>query len=155
MWSHVNNLLVVVSLRQAFAGHATHALIAAAGLHYGPGMDTYCVAVDDDVDPSNLDEVLWAMCTRVNPLTQVQILNSYTQGLDPRLSPDQKRIGDLTMGRMLVDACRPFTWRDQFPMPNRFDDGYREQTRKKWTALISDAERLRRKELIDGITALR
>jgi UbiD family decarboxylase len=116
-----------------FAGHAAHALLAAAGLHYGPGMDTYYVAVDDDIDPSNLDEVLWAMCTRVNPAsTQVQTLVSYTQGLDPRLSPEQKKIGDLTMGRMLIDACRPYTWREQFPEPNRFADTYRDAIRKKW-----------------------
>jgi UbiD family decarboxylase len=136
VWTHINNLLVVVSLRQAFAGHAAHALITAAGLHYGPGMDTYFVAVDDDIDPSNLDEVLWAMCTRVDPATQVQILKSYTTGLDPRLSPERKSSGDLTMGRMLIDACRPFTWRDQYPVPNRFDDETRERTWKKWASTI-------------------
>jgi UbiD family decarboxylase len=133
VWTHINNLIVVISLKQAFPGHAAHALLAAAGLHYGPGMDTYYVAVDDDIDPSNLDEVLWAMCTRVNPAsTQVQTLVSYTQGLDPRLSPEQKKIGDLTMGRMLIDACRPYTWREQFPEPNRFADTYRDAIRKKW-----------------------
>lgn len=137
VWSHVNNLLVVVSLRQAFPGHAAHALIAAAGLHYGPGMDTYYVAVDDDIDPSNLDEVLWAMCTRSDPATQVQILKSYTQGLDPRLSPERKRAGDLTMGRMLIDACRPFTWRNEFPVPNRFDDDFRERTWQKWKGALT------------------
>jgi UbiD family decarboxylase len=136
VWTHINNLLVVVSLRQAFPGHANHALIAAAGLHYGPGMDTYYVAVDDDIDPSNLNEVLWAMCTRSDPAKQVQILTSYTQGLDPRLSPEQKKSGDLTMGRMLIDACRPFPWRDQFPVPNRFGDDYRAQIWKKWGTLL-------------------
>ena len=92
VWTHINNLLVVISLKQAFPGHASHALIAAAGLHYGPGMDTYYVVVDDDIDPSNLHEVLWAMCTRCDPAKQVQILTSYTQGLDPRLSPEQKEV---------------------------------------------------------------
>jgi len=136
VWTHINNLLVVISLKQAFAGHATHALITAAGLHYGPGMDTYYVAVDDDIDPSNLDEVLWAMCTRVDPATQVQILSSYTTGLDPRLSPERKKAGDLTMGRMLIDACRPWTWRNDFALPNRFDDETRARVWKKWAATL-------------------
>jgi UbiD family decarboxylase len=140
VWTHINNLLVVISLKQAFAGHATHALITAAGLHYGPGMDTYYVAVDDDIDPSNLDEVLWAMCTRVDPAKQVQILSSYTTGLDPRLSPERKKQGDLTMGRMLIDACRPWTWRNDFALPNRFDDETRARVWKKWAATLEAGE---------------
>lgn len=140
VWTHINNLLVVISLRQAFAGHATHALITAAGLHYGPGMDTYYVAVDDDIDPSNLDEVLWAMCTRVDPAHQVQILSSYTTGLDPRLSPERKKAGDLTMGRMLIDACRPYTWRDDFALPNRFDDETRAKVWQKWAATLQERD---------------
>lgn len=151
VWTHINNLLVVVSLKQAFPGHATHALIAAAGLHYGPGMDTFYVVVDDDIDPSNLDEVLWAMCTRCDPAKQVQILTSYTQGLDPRLSPEQRKAGDLTMGRMLIDACRPYTWRDQFPVPNRFGDDYRAEVWKKWGAVLAP----HREEIFDGDLARR
>ncbi len=141
VWSHCNNLLVAVSLRQQFAGHATQALIAAAGLQYGPGMDNYFVAVDEDIDPSDLNQVLWAMCTRVDPLHQVQILNSWTSGLDPRVSPERRRRGELTMGRMLIDACKPFTWRDQYPRSNRFDDAFREATWKKWQEFLSGNDR--------------
>jgi 4-hydroxy-3-polyprenylbenzoate decarboxylase len=81
-----NGLLTVVSLKQRYAGHAKQALITAAGFRHGD-MKTYYVTVDDDIDPTNQEEVLWAMCTRVDPTTAVDVVrDAWTADLDPRVS---------------------------------------------------------------------
>jgi UbiD family decarboxylase len=109
VWGFYNGLLTVVSLRQRYAGHAKQALITAAGFRHGD-MKTYYVTVDDDIDPTNQDEVLWAMCTRVDPTTAVDVVrDAWTADLDPRVSPARREAGDLTVGRMLINACKPFT----------------------------------------------
>ena len=38
------------------------------------GMNRHVVVVDEDVDPSNLDEAVWAMSTRSDPAGDVEIL---------------------------------------------------------------------------------
>ena len=140
VWGFYNGLLTVVSLRQRYAGHAKQALITAAGFRHGD-MKTYYVAVDDDIDPTNLEEVLWAMCTRVDPATAVDVIrDAWTADLDPRLSPAKREAGDLTVGRMLVNACRPYSWRDQFPKTNVFQPADRQRVETKWRDLLEGLE---------------
>ncbi len=137
VWSHCRYLLAAISISQSYPGHSAQTLLAAASIQYGPGMDAYYIVVDEDIDPTDLRQVLWAMCTRVDPRTQVQIVTSCTSNLDPRLSPESKSRGDLTMGRMLIDACRPYAWRDRFPRPNRFGEEIRRQVWEKWSRELS------------------
>jgi UbiD family decarboxylase len=137
VWSFGNTLMIVVSLRTRYAGHAKQALLAAAGYRSGASMYTYYVAVDDDVDPSNLKEVLWAMWTRVDPATAVEIIHeAWTSDLDPRLSPAKRAAGELTVGRMLINACRPYAWRDQYPRPNVSSPQVRRQVADKYRDLL-------------------
>jgi UbiD family decarboxylase len=132
VWCHCHTLMIVISLQQRYAGQAMQALTAAAGLSAGADMYRYFVAVDDDIDPSDFSQVLWALCTRVDPAESVQILRSWTSDLDPRLAPTKRSQGDHTAGRMLIDACKPFPWRDRFPPTNRFNQEMREQVWEKW-----------------------
>ncbi len=136
VWGFNNGLLTVISLRQRYAGHAKQALVTAAGFRHGD-MKCYYVAVDEDIDPTNLQEVLWAMCTRVDPATAVDIIHdTWTGGLDPRLSPAKRADGDLTIGRMLINACRPYSWRDRFPKTNVFSASDRKRVEEKWRDLL-------------------
>jgi UbiD family decarboxylase len=132
IWCHCHTLMVVVSLKQRRSGHALHALTAMAGMQTGASMYRYYVAVDDDIDPVDLKQVIWAMCTRVDPAESIQILKSWTSDLDPRLPPDKRDHGDFTMSRMLIDACKPFTWRDHFPTSNKFSAEKRQEIADKW-----------------------
>lgn len=139
VWGFFNGLITVIALRQRYAGHAKQALITAAGFRQGD-MKTYYVTVDEDIDPTNLNEVLWAMCTRVDPATSIDILHdAWTADLDPRVSPARREAGDLTVGRMLINACRPFTWRDQFPKSNVFSSEERKIVETKWRDLLEKA----------------
>jgi hypothetical protein len=72
------------------------------------------------------------MCTRVDPAESVQVLKSWTSDLDPRLAPEKRERGDFTMGRMLIDACKPFHWRDKFAVANKFSADKREEIWEKW-----------------------
>ena len=124
-------------LRQRYAGHAKQALITAAGFRHGD-MKTYYVTVDDDIDPTNQEEVLWAMCTRVDPATAIDVIHdAWTADLDPRVSPARRAVGDLTVGRMLINACKPFAWRDQFPKTNVFSAAERKAVETKWSELLA------------------
>jgi UbiD family decarboxylase len=136
IWCHCHSLMVVVSLKQRYAGHAMHALTAIAGMQTGASMYRYYVAVDDDIDPVDLKQVIWAMCTRVDPAESIQILKSWTSDLDPRLEPEKRDKGDFTMSRMLIDACKPYPWRDRFPKANKFSAEKRKEIWEKWVAQL-------------------
>src|SRR6202008_3845897 len=60
-WQHVSQLMTVVALRQRYAGHAKRAALIAAANSY---MGRLVVVVDEDIDPSNLADVMWAITTR-------------------------------------------------------------------------------------------
>jgi UbiD family decarboxylase len=136
IWCHCHTLMVVVSLKQRYAGHAMHALTAIAGMQTGASMYRYYVAVDDDIDPVDLKQVIWAMCTRVDPAESVQTLKSWTSDLDPRLGPEKREKGDFTMSRMLIDACKPYPWRDRFPRANKFSAEKRKEIWEKWVTQL-------------------
>ncbi|HEX2932159.1 MAG TPA: UbiD family decarboxylase, partial [Candidatus Binatia bacterium] len=88
-------------------------------------------------DPTNQEEVLWAMCTRVDPTTAVDVVHdAWTADLDPRVSPARRAAGDLTVGRMLINACKPFAWRDQFAKTNVFNAEDRKKLQTKWGELL-------------------
>jgi UbiD family decarboxylase len=137
VWGHCHGLMVVVALRQRYAGHAKQALLTANSFRVGGSMFRHYVAVDDDIDPSNIKDVLWALCTRVDPAASVDIVRgAWTADLDPRLSPEQKASGDHTMGRMLIDACKPFPWRADFPPTNIFSPEERALVMQRWEGIL-------------------
>src|SRR5215471_13844469 len=70
VWQHVSQLMTVIALRQRYAGHASRAALIAAANSY---MGRIVVVVDDDVDPSNLADVMWAVTTRCEPAEQTDI----------------------------------------------------------------------------------
>jgi hypothetical protein len=76
------------------------------------------------------------MCTRVDPAESVQTLKSWTSDLDPRLAPEKREQGDFTMSRMLIDACKPYPWRDRFPRANKFSAEKRREIWDKWVAQL-------------------
>jgi UbiD family decarboxylase len=139
IWGFGNTLMIVISLRQRYAGHAKQALLATAGFRGTGSMYSQIVTVDEDIDPSNLEEVMWAISTRADPATSVEIIRgAWTSDLDPRLSPDKRAANDLTVGRLLIDACRPFAWRDKFPVSNVFDPETRKKVAERWPDVLTD-----------------
>ena len=105
--------LTVVSLEQRYAGHAAQALALAAQVPGGAFFTKWIVAVDEDVDPSNMDEVLWALGSRSNPIDDIDILrNTWSTPLDPSQGdPALRPYGS----KALINACKNHKHRDKFP----------------------------------------
>ena len=76
--------IVVVSLQQQYAGHAAQVLALAAQCPAAAYYTKWIIAVDDDVDPTDWNEVLWALSTRCHPSEDIDILKkTWSTGLDP------------------------------------------------------------------------
>ncbi|MFQ5915086.1 MAG: UbiD family decarboxylase [Nitrospinota bacterium] len=90
-----------ISLKKTAEGMARHALMLLMGLdHY----IKLAVAVDEDIDVYNEEEVLWAMATRMQADKDVFIVpGDFMNRLDPS-SPDG------TAAKMGVDATAPLGW---------------------------------------------
>jgi 4-hydroxy-3-polyprenylbenzoate decarboxylase len=112
-WQHVSQLMTVIALKQRYDGHAKRAALIAAANSY---MGRVVVVVDDDIDPSNLADVMWAVTTRCEPSEQVDIVrNAWSSALDPRIPPEEKKKGTTSHSKMIIDACKPLSWINEFP----------------------------------------
>jgi UbiD family decarboxylase len=134
VWQHVAQLMTVVALKQRYAGHAKRAgLIAAANSYMG----RLIVIVDEDVDPSNLADVMWAVTTRCEPSESVDIIrNAWSSGLDPRIHPRDKEIGQTSHSKMIIDACRPFGWASQYPTTSALTQEETRAIETKWSSKL-------------------
>jgi UbiD family decarboxylase len=122
VWAHeigTARLLLGVAIKQRYPGHAKQAGHIAAMCHAGAYAGRYVIVVDDDIDVSNLEELIWALLTRSDPATSIDIIrNAWSTPLDPRIEPERKAKGDFTNSRATINACRPWHWRDAFPKVN-------------------------------------
>ena len=129
-WQHVSQLMTVVALRQRYDGHAKRAGLVAAAHSY---MARVIVVVDDDIDPSNLADVMWAVTTRCEPSDNIDILrNAWSSALDPRIAPADKERGVTSHSKVVIEACRPFAWRDKFPKPSALSPDEARAIEDKW-----------------------
>ena len=108
-----------VAIKQRYPGHSTQAGMVAAQCGGSAYASKYIVVTDEDVDVTNLEQLIWAMLTRSDPKESIQFIDrSWDSPADPRLSPEQRKAGNLTHSVAIIDACRPYHWRDQFPPAN-------------------------------------
>jgi 4-hydroxy-3-polyprenylbenzoate decarboxylase len=127
-------LFLVVSIKQRYPGHARQAGLVATECHAAAYLGRYTVVVDDDIDPTNLDEVLWAVCTRSDPAKDIEILRRCWSGpLDPIIPKDQKGFNS----RAIIDATRPYEWLSSFPPVSRSSKELRERVLGKWGNKLS------------------
>jgi UbiD family decarboxylase len=134
-WQHVSQLMTVVALRQRYDGHAKRAAMVAAAHSY---MARIVVVVDDDVDPSNLADVMWAVTTRCEPAEGIDIIrNAWSSALDPRISPEAKAKGVTSHSKAIINACRPFSWIDKFPAPSALTADEARAIEDKWKSFLS------------------
>jgi UbiD family decarboxylase len=137
VWGHIyggqSGPFTVVSIRQSYAGHAKQTALAATSARAGAYGGKFVIVVDDDVEASNINDVIWAVATRCNPREGVDIVKSvWTSPADPAIAPDDRSPHGYTMDRVLIDACRPYRWRDEFPAVNVFSDDMRAKVRDKF-----------------------
>lgn len=97
------------------------------------GFARLTILLDDDVDPTDPWDVLWALGTRFDPEQARTIAFQNRNLLDPQ-RPMAKRATrePLPEKRMVINGCRPFERLADFPPVNRFSEERRQEVWAKW-----------------------
>lgn len=138
VWQHPcggARMLLVVSIRQRYPGHARQAGHVAAQCRGGAQVGRYVIVVDEDIDPTDLDQVMWAVATRSDPVRDIDFIQrAWGSQVDPQFItlPD----GGLTNTRAIIDACRPWEFRDVFPPVVGASRELLARVRARWGALL-------------------
>lgn len=135
VWCHHpnSNLFTVVCIKQRYAGHARQAGLIAQQCSAGGGTGKWTVVVDDDIDPSNIDDVLWAISTRADPERAIEVTRySMSTPLESSRPPGSR----MHTSRCVIEACRPWEWKDEFPIVAETKPEYARQVREKWAGRI-------------------
>lgn len=128
-----SRLVLVVSIKQRYPGHAKQAAVVASQCHAGAYLGRYVIVVDDDIDPSNTDDMIWALASRSDPETDIDIIRRCWSGpLDPIIQPGKKGFNS----RAIIDACRPFEWMKDFPPVAESSKEVLDATARKWGKIL-------------------
>lgn len=123
--------MVVVSIEQRYAGHASQVLALAAQAPSTAYYTKWIVAVDEDVDPTNINEVLWAMSTRCHPVEDIDILrNTWSTWLDPTQNPPEERPWG---SKALINACKQHRYLDVFSKRTTLTRSMWERLAARWS----------------------
>ncbi len=126
-------LWIAVSLKQRYPGHAQQVGQLATFCHSGAYMGRIVVVVDDDVDVYDTAQVLWAVATRCDPERDVHVVpRTWSTPLDPIIPTARKGFNS----RMILDATRPWEWRDEFPGVVGLSREETEAAMRKWGPLL-------------------
>ncbi|WEK47889.1 MAG: UbiD family decarboxylase [Candidatus Andeanibacterium colombiense] len=93
-----NVMITIVRIRKQYEGHGKHVLLAALGSYLD--YNKVVIVVDEDVDPHNLEDVMWAYLTRGRADTRAMILNDI-----PGFYRDPMKDH---WGRLAIDATMPW-----------------------------------------------
>lgn len=144
IWSHYTGsggLFNVISIEQIYSGHARQVGMIAS--QYPAEMGAYTVVVEEDIDPSNMDQVVWAMVTRSRLDRSIHIIPyCHTNNVNPSIPPAEKRSTDkprpLTSARVVIDACRDFSWKEDWYPIARISPELRTKITEKWMSDLSE-----------------
>jgi 4-hydroxy-3-polyprenylbenzoate decarboxylase len=76
--------------------------------------------------------------TRCEPSDNIDVLrNAWSSALDPRIAPADKERGVTSHSKAIIEACRPFAWRDQFPTPSALSAEEARAIEQKWGKLLT------------------
>ena len=138
VWAHEiggARMFNVVAIKQRYAGHARQAghLLSQCGV--GAYMSRYSVVVDDDIDPANLQEVMWAVATRTDPAVDIDIIR---RGMGSKNDPMYiaYQYDAPLSSKAIIDACRPWDHLEDFPAVAEASKELQEKTRAKWKDLL-------------------
>ena len=122
-------LLTAVAIRQRYPGHARQAGVIASQCHAAAYLGRFTIVVDEDIDPADMKDVLWALTTRCDPAEDIEIFRRCWSGpLDPIIPKGQKGFNS----RALIDACRPYEWLKDFPPSVKVPDDLARSVKEKW-----------------------
>ena len=123
-------MLNIVSIEQKFTGHARQAGLIASQCQAALYANRYTIVVDDDIDPTNTFQVLWALCTRSNPETSIQVITGSMKTSDDPIGPADGSGG--FSSRAVIEACKPFETLKDFPRISGPSPELREEIYRKF-----------------------
>src|SRR5919202_3031535 len=137
VWSHEaggGRMLNVVSIKQQYPGHSKQVGTATASCHAGAYANRFVIVVDEDIDPADTNEVLWALCTRTDVVEDVDVLRRcWSTPLDPMAFAKGSAFFN---NRVIIDACRPYERLKTFPDVARASAEEAERLRASWPELF-------------------
>jgi UbiD family decarboxylase len=122
--TNIRKVVAVVCERNMPQTEVWRALYGAATLLRAGGK--FVIAVNDDIDPSNADALLWAMSYRCNPILDMEVLPHRDQGHGPRSKRNNGQDGSV-----LFDA----TLKENFPPISLPKREFMENAKKIWEEL--------------------
>ena len=100
MYTH--GLLAIVSTKKRYGGFARAVGLRTMTTPHGLGYTKVVIVVDEDVDPFDLPQVMWALSTKVNPAEDlVNLPNMSVLELDPGSQPPG------ISNKLVIDATTP------------------------------------------------
>jgi UbiD family decarboxylase len=138
VWAHEiggARMFNVVAIRQRYAGHAKQAGHILNQCGVGAYMSRYSIVVDDDIDPANLQEVMWAVATRTDPEVDIDIIR---RGMGSKNDPMFVAYPYAApyASKAIIDACRPYDHLHDFPDVAEASRPLQEEVRAKWKTLF-------------------
>lgn len=128
---------IIVSLEQRYAGHAAQVAALAAQVPGGAYYTKWVITVDEDVDPSDWDQVFWAMTTRCDPEKDIDILRqTWSTWLDPTKNPPEERPWG---SKALINACKEHKYLPMFSQRTLLMRSTYERVRERWAELGLDS----------------
>jgi 4-hydroxy-3-polyprenylbenzoate decarboxylase len=119
-----------VAIEQRYAGHAMQTAALVAQVPAGAYYTKYIIVVDDDIDPTDIHQVLWAMSTRSDPETDIDILReTWSTYLDPTKNPPEERPWG---SKALINACKQHKYLKEFSRRSRIRRELYEKLVAKW-----------------------
>ncbi|TNC27789.1 UbiD family decarboxylase [Amycolatopsis alkalitolerans] len=135
-WAHESGggrLFIAVSLRQRYPGHARQVAYLAAQCPAAAYLNRYVVVVDDDIDPADPDQVIWAMSTRSDPSRDIEVMK---QTWGSKLDPLWVEGSPTHSSRAIVDACRPYERLEDFPKVAQSDPAFLREIERRWREVL-------------------
>ncbi|MCY4440581.1 MAG: UbiD family decarboxylase [Deltaproteobacteria bacterium] len=125
--------MTVISLEQRYAGHAAQCLALAAQVPGGAYYTKWIIAVDEDIDPTDMDQVIWAMSSRCHPIEDIDILrNTWSTWLDPTQNPPEERPYG---SKALINACKEHRYLPVFSKRTTLSREMYDQVAGRWKEL--------------------
>jgi UbiD family decarboxylase len=120
VWAHEaggSRFWLTIAIETLYGGHSKQVGMVASHCHAGAYCNRWTIVVDQDINPANIDEVIWAMSTRVDTREDIDIIEGgWSSALDPMCYDGDT---DRRNGRIIVDATKPFRRRNTFPIVAR------------------------------------
>ncbi|MBI4331309.1 MAG: UbiD family decarboxylase [Chloroflexi bacterium] len=128
--------MCIVSIEQQFPGHARH---VATRVLSSVESQKWVIIVDDDIDPSDTSQLLWALGTRCEPENSFDILSNFrTMPANPMLPPDKRSRSDFSSSRAIIYACKPYSWIKDFPPSVNSRPELLDKVKEKWGGVLAE-----------------